>query len=139
VDVSAYTNWAGAYTTNGPAHIMMSSKGAPQSGSLGLELLFHESLHTMDRPLARALREEGQTQGKRNAAAAVHAIIFYTAGEVTRRSVEAGHIPYAERYGLWTAGRSFAPYHAAVRAHWQPYLDGRTTFEQAIAALVASL
>lgn len=139
VDVTAYANWAGAYTTNRPSHITISSVGAPLEGTEGVEMLFHEALHTLDRDLARALRDEGQKQGKQGAAGATHAFIFYTAGEVTRRTVGTGHVPYAERYGLWATGRGLASYHAALREHWQPFLDGHTSFEQAIAAFVATL
>ena len=48
VDVTAYANWAGAYTTNGPSHITVSSEDPGNQDDQGLEILFHEVLHTID-------------------------------------------------------------------------------------------
>jgi len=42
VDVVAYANWAGAYTTNDPTHVTVSSTDSRLEGAGALEILFHE-------------------------------------------------------------------------------------------------
>jgi hypothetical protein len=137
VDVSAYTNWAGAYTTEHPAHIMISSTAEGYRGTLGLEMLFHEAMHTLEDSLASARTRARQTTGKRVPYDLVHAIIFYTAGEVTRRVVPA-HTPYITAQGLRTRG-SLARYFHLLERRWRPYLDARASFSDAFAAIVAEL
>jgi hypothetical protein len=137
VDASPYTNWAGAYTTEHPPHIMISSIAEGYRGSLGLEMLFHEAMHTMEDSVAAArVRARGET-GKRIPYDVVHAIIFYTAGEVTRRAVP-GHTPYIEAEGLKNRG-SLSRYFPLLERHWRPYLDGTASFNDSFAAMVAEL
>ena len=69
---------------------------------------------------------------------ATHALLFYTVGEVVRRTVPAHRVTFAEPREMWSRG-SFARFHAPLVRHWQPYLDGRATFEEAIAGFVGSL
>src|SRR5262249_13462772 len=47
IDLAAYTNWAGAYSTDGGLIVVASTDDA-QSGSFGLETLLHESSHQWD-------------------------------------------------------------------------------------------
>jgi hypothetical protein len=137
VDVSAYTNWAGAYTSERPSHIMISSLAAGYRDTLGLEMLFHEALHTLEDSLGAARTTASEATGKRIPYDLVHALIFYTAGEVTRRAVS-GHVPYIESQGLVNRG-SMSRFFPILRRHWQPYLDGTTTFEAAVAAIVGAI
>ena len=62
-----------------------------------------------------------------------HALIFYTAGEATRRAIPE-HVPYAKKNGVWARGRE--PLRQAVEAAWQPWLDGKTSRDAAIRDLV---
>jgi hypothetical protein len=134
VDVSAYTNWAEAYTTIEPSHIMVAHSTTTDDV---LETLHHEVLHTMDRPLLNALVTAARSAGKRGAGNFIHPLIFYTAGEVTRQVIPA-HQPFAEKAGMW--GRSgFAPYRSAIFTHWQAFLEGKISFDAAIAELVKVL
>ncbi len=134
VDVTAFANWSGAYTTNGPSHIT-TTHHMPDHEIL--EMMHHEALHTLDRQLSRALDARARQTGKRDAGEFIHPLIFYTAGEITRQVI-AGHRPYAEEHGLWTRG-VFAEHRDAVYANWQPYLDRKISFEEAINRLVATL
>ena len=104
VDVSAYANWAGAYTTDGPDHITISSLNPDNQGTAAFETLFHEVLHTMDRQLFERYRTAARAQGKRMLRNPTHPFIFYTAGEVTRRLFPS-HVPFAESGGLWERAR----------------------------------
>jgi hypothetical protein len=63
-------------------------------------------------------------------------MIFFTAGEAVRR-VAPDHTPVADAYGVW--GRGMARLKAVLQETWKPYLDGRGTRDEAIAALVARL
>jgi len=132
VDVSAYTNWAGAYTTEHPSHVNIGSVdqiggGGPSS----FETLFHEVLHTMDDSLFTVVRASFRESGKRLPRDATHPFIFFTAGEVTRRLFP-GYVPFAESGGLWTRNPDFARMLPLLREHWQPYLDSRVTLEVAL-------
>ena len=134
VDVSAYTNWAEAYTTNEPSHIMVAQSTISDEV---LETMYHEALHTMDRPLLDALLTAARSSGKRGAGNFIHPLIFYTAGAVTRQVVPS-HQPFAEKAGMW--GRPlFAPYRGAIFTHWQAYLDGKISFDDAVAEMVKTL
>jgi hypothetical protein len=137
VDVTAYTNWAGAYTLSEPPMIAVSSLPSDYHGPPGLEILFHESLHTMEDSVAAALREQERQTSKPATAAALHPLIFYTAGEAARRELGSDYVPIAVARDLWRF-RSMRRFRAAIEASWQPYLDGRASFAAAIAGVVAS-
>jgi len=132
VDVSAYTNWAGAYTTEHPSHVNIGSIGEiAGAGTTKFETLFHEVLHTMDSSLLTAIQASFREKGKRMPRDPTHAFIFFTGGEVTRRLFP-GYVPFAEEGGMWTRNSDFARMLPLLRAHWLPYLDGRGTLEDAI-------
>jgi hypothetical protein len=139
VDVTAYANWSGAYTTERPSHITVSSLDEMIRGGLDLETMFHEAMHTMEDSVVGALRRAGQRHGRPDAADAVHAMIFYTAGDAAKRVLGTTYVPYAERVGLWTRARNMAQYRDNLRANWQPFLDGRTSFEEAIDTIVRTM
>jgi hypothetical protein len=138
VDVSAYSNWAGAYTTSHPSRITVSSESAANQGLQGLEILFHEVLHTMDDTLYTALNAAFRAQGKTPPRDPTHVFIFYTAGEFTRRAIP-GHVPYAEKYGLWSRVPDFARALPVLQRCWQPYLDGELTFDEALRRYVSAI
>jgi hypothetical protein len=138
VDVSAYANWAGAYTTEGPSHITISSLNADNQGTAAFEMLFHEVLHTMDGALFEQYRAASRAQGKRMLRSPTHPFVFYTAGEVTRRLFP-GHVPYAESVGLWARARDVGPMLPLLRRHWQPWLDGTISLDEALRRIVTDL
>ena len=59
-----------------------------------------------------------------------------TVGEITRRTVK-GHEPYAIHYKVWQ--RRWTRNFELLRQYWQPYLDGKTTMDEAIDQIVRSL
>lgn len=137
VDITAYANWAGAYTTEEPSHVTISSLDADNQGTAAFEILFHEVLHTMDRPLFERYRSAARGQGKRMLRNPTHPFIFYTAGEVSRRLFP-GHVPYAEAVGLWRAG-DFGAMRPPLQRHWQLWLDGQLTLDEALRRIAADL
>ena len=138
VDITAYANWAGAYTTEGPSHITISSLNADNQGTAAFEILFHEVLHTMDRPLFERYRSAAREQSKRMLRDPTHPFIFYTAGEVSRRLFP-GHVPYAEAVGLWQRAQGLGAMRALLQRHWQPWLDGQLTLDEALRRIAVDL
>ena len=138
VDVSAYANWAGAYTTANPGHVTISSLNVANHGTTAFETLFHEVLHTMDRTLFERYRTQARAQGKRMLRNPTHPFIFYTAGEISRRLLP-GHVPYAEAGGLWQRSEDFSAMRPLLQRHWQPWIDGQITLDEALRRIAADL
>lgn len=136
VQVAAYTNWAGAYSTRGPL-LVVASLPAAHDGTSGLEILFHEAMHQWDDQMDARLRKAAAAAGTRAPDDLSHAMIFYTAGHVTRGVVGDTHTPYAEANGIWQ--RSLGRYRAALDAHWRPYLEGNATLDDALSAIARVL
>jgi hypothetical protein len=132
VQISAYCNWAGAYSVAG-GPIVMASTDEGTAGSEALEIIFHEAMHQWDDAIIPLLNSTAKRVGARIPRDLFHALIFYTAGYVVSQVVP-GHRPYAEP--MWARGS--LPGHAQLDAHWLPYLRGDGTFETAIEGLVAA-
>ena len=140
VDASAYSNWAGAYTTNYPDRITVATMDSDYTGQSGLEMLFHESLHTLDDSVRNALDEAAKRRGTRPPSDFVHAMIFFTAGEVAKRELmkEApDYVPTAMRLGIWERG-GFPHYLAILEQFWLPWIENRETFSTAVDGMAAA-
>lgn len=133
VHISAYANWAGAYSTSGNL-LVVSSLQPDAGGSQALETVFHEAMHQWDDAMFALLREQAVKIGKQFPGGLSHALIFYTAGDAVRRQVP-GHVPGGEVAGVWDRG--MRPFRSALVEIWQPYLDGRGTRDETLTALVA--
>jgi hypothetical protein len=136
-------------------------------GAAALEVLFHEASHGIATPVELAIVRECRQRDKPIPRDLWHALIFYTTGEVikpvldaqsdtpgngsipgsssskstpdasSQSSQDAEYLPYAKREGLYQRG--WESYLALLTNYWQPYLDGRTTFDDAIAHMVSAL
>jgi hypothetical protein len=167
VDVTAVANYAGAYTTLEPLRVTIASTDGRNQGSAALEVLFHEASHGIATPVELAIARECRQRDKPIPRDLWHALIFYTTGEVIKpvmgaqvdtagngampggsttkstpeASIEspqdADYTPYAMREGLYQRG--WESYLALLTRYWQPYLEGRTTFDDAIAHMVSAL
>jgi hypothetical protein len=94
--------------------------------------MFHEAMHQWDEEIdARLLKIARANKLKFNDLLS-HAMIFYTTGEAMKTVVPA-HVPYAEIAGIWK-GR-MGVFKSALDAHWKPYLEGKTTLDEALLAL----
>jgi hypothetical protein len=139
VDVAVYAHPVGAYTSNPPTHVMISSTDPGYSGYGALEMLFHERSHAWGRMLFDGVTEAANAQGVKIPPQLSHAILFYTAGELTARELKQHGIAYKHyaEGGLYDrlcgtgCGEKLA-------ANWGPYLDGKRTRPEAFTALVAS-
>jgi hypothetical protein len=168
VDVTAYANATGAYTTVDPLRVTISSTDARNQDSAALEVLFHEASHGIALPVQEAIIRECRQREKAIPRDLWHALIFYTTGEVIRPVMDAprsadssdapsskntaprgtpaaqdgsipggGYIPYAVREGLYQRG--WNEYLDLLTRFWQPYLDGKASYDDAIARMVSSL
>ena len=137
IHVSAYSNWAGAYSTSGNL-LVMSSQSPDLQGLYGFETAFHEAMHQWDGSIFEALRKEAIKQNKVFPRGFSHSIIFFTAGEAVRsvasRAGEPDYVPYAEKFGVW--GRGMDHFKGPLEEAWKPYLNGKGTRDEALAKLV---
>ena len=161
MDVTAYANWAGAYTTLDPLRVVIASTDPRNQGSAALEILFHEASHGIAEPVQLlAINRECRQRDKAIPRDLWHALLFYTTGEVIKPVMAAQeaqserdggtsatnavggvtgseYMPYAFRERLYQRG--WDNYLSLLRRFWQPYLDGKTSFDDAIAHMVSAL
>jgi hypothetical protein len=152
VDVVCYGGPFGAYTTLDPVHVTISSHDPRNRGVYGFEVLFHESSHALagavNKGIARAFRERDKPIPRNF----WHALLFYTTGEIVRRDVEYGtmtitddraaggtsaYLPYAARFGLYSG--SWERFRGLLDLYWLPYLDGRVSFDAAMARIATDM
>jgi hypothetical protein len=144
VDACAEAGANGGYTTSGPpgtaAHTVIEAANPGYQDEMAFEMIFHEASHAaaISDPMIDAINGEASRQHVTAPPDLWHVIIFYTAGELARRELgkvgDVHYMPYAYRYGVYTRG--WQALRDGVVDEWQPYLDGRTTFDTALAALV---
>ena len=136
INMSGYSNWAGAYSTTGDL-LVVASLDEGTRGSLGLEIIFHEAMHQWDqRMMSRLGRLSKQQQAPAPRQGITHALIWYTAAEAVK-SVVPGHVGYAEGGGMWKQ-KGLGGFKAGLDAHWKPYLDGKGTLDEALLGLLKS-
>jgi hypothetical protein len=144
VDLSPFASWAGAYTMayDGAPVSTISSFDPSYQGEAALEMAFHEATHNrLTLGEFRSAVEASFSQKNLTAPPQlVHAIHFYTVGEIAR--VEAAklgiaYVPAADQLNLYRG--SWAPWREAIGKHWQPHLEGRGERAAAVAALVDQL
>ena len=136
VEVVAYADPRGAYTTPDPPLIAMSSLSPQHEGIDGLEQLFHECSHLMMHTVDAALKSRAQAAGKDLSRDVSHTILFYTVAHAVRTLVP-DHLPYPDHYGVWDRG--WTRYRELLALYWQPYLDGKSTMDVALDRIVRSL
>jgi hypothetical protein len=143
VDVSHSAGRFGAYTTLqfGRAfagHTTVSSFDEGSDGEMGVETVFHEASHTSGPSIMRMIAAEARSQHVAQPPNLWHALIFYTTGELVRRALaktgDTHYLPYAYRFGVYEKG--MLPDRAGLEKDWQPWLDGRVPFEEALRNLV---
>jgi hypothetical protein len=151
VDVVWYAGPFGAYTSLDPIHVTISSHDPRNRGVYGFEVLFHESSHALAGAVNKAIAREFRDRDKPIPRDFWHALLFYTTGEIVRRDVEYGsmtlteeqksgpsaYLPYAARFGLYSG--SWEHFRALLDLYWLPYLDGRLSFDTAIARIAADM
>jgi hypothetical protein len=137
VEVSTYAGSVGAYTTRAPILVTMSSDDPAYQGQAALEMLFHEASHGLTGILEHDIEMAFVARGKTAPRALDHVIIFYTAGELAKRRLGPGYVPYAYKNGVYARG--WSKMEAAVVAHWKPWLDDAIDLPTALARLADAL
>jgi hypothetical protein len=147
VDVVWYGGPYGAYTSLNPIHVTISSHDARDQDIYAFEVLFHESSHALAAGVTETISREFRARDKPIPRDLWHALLFYTTGELVRRDLAEGSItfasadvpdastyqPYAARFGLYSGG--WEQFRASLDLYWRPYLDGKVSFDRAIAQL----
>jgi hypothetical protein len=151
VDVVWYGGPFGAYTSLDPIHLTISSHDPRNHGVYGFEVLFHEASHALSGAVTAAIAREFRDRDKPIPRDFWHALLFYTTGEIVRRDVEygtmtftieqkngpSGYLPYAARFGLYSG--SWEHFRGLLDLYWLPYLDGKVSFDTAMARLAADM
>ena len=169
VDVSPYAYSAGSYTTLEPLRVSISSTDARNQGAAALEVLFHEASHGIAEPVQQSIIRECRQREKAIPRDLWHALIFYTTRQVIRPLMPAGDaaanvvssvpadsaipansaIPESGALPARAGAarpvpedlyrRGWDDYYKLLAKFWQPYLDGRSTYDDAIARMVSAL
>jgi hypothetical protein len=142
VDVACEAGPNLAYTTGGPpgtaGHTVIAASQVSDP-DVAFETVFHEASHTVDDEIVKYVDREAESQHVKAPPELWHAVIFYTVGEIVRRERGKQNDPayktYADRAGVYNRGE-WPKLHAALQRDWQPYLDGKATFEDALHKLV---
>jgi hypothetical protein len=151
VDVVWYGGPFGAYTSLDPIHLTISSHDPRNRGVYGFEVLFHEASHALAGAVTAAIAREFRDRDKPIPRDFWHALLFYTTGEIVRRDLEYGtmtftieqsngpsvYLPYAARFGLYSG--SWEHFRGLLDLYWLPYLDGRVSFDTAMARLASDM
>lgn len=137
VDMTAWANWAGAYSTDRfGGLIAFSCLAGDNAGLHGLEIIFHEGMHWWDDAIQARIRRIATAEGIPAPPDLSHAMIFHTAGYAVK-AVVPEHVPYGEQFGIWQRG--LGRYKPILDTHWTPWLEGKTSYEQALRALVIAV
>lgn len=135
-DIVWVGNWAGAYATTRPPHATISLRDTEWGA---VESVFHEFSHVLVHPLQNQL---AQALGERlrDHRDLWHALQFYITGAAVRDVLKARAIDYTPHiysYGLFDRG--WGRYRTALETHFEPYVQGKTTLDDAMAGLLKML
>jgi hypothetical protein len=141
VDLTISAGPDGAYTSSPPAHSTIASVDPGYLGPAALEMLFHEASHQWGRRLFQKIDASAEARKKTVPRLLWHAVLFYNAGELTRRAyAEDGYGGYVEAavkgkiYDDLCGGGC----RERVAAAWKKRLDEGASIDEALDALVAA-
>jgi hypothetical protein len=145
VDVTA-TAWEfGSYAVGDGAnvHAVIASTVAGNQGHAALEMVMHEASHaivdadtgTIGGDIARISREL-RMRAPHNL---WHALLFYTSGELTARALAKRGVDHYRPVITDLYAGPFRGFRAPLETHWQAYLDGRLTREEAIRRILVEM
>ena len=135
---TTYASWFGAYTTTvaGP-RVTISTNAIGNQETYALENILHESAHAGELlgPGEAVMAADAAKRGIPLERELSHVILFYTTGEIMA-SVIPAHVPYAERFGIWSRNSETKRLEGILTDNWKPYLAGTTSFQAALDAVV---
>jgi hypothetical protein len=137
VDVVAYANYSGGFTTLHPTRITISSLDPANQKLTGLEALFHEASHSMDEKVGNLMFGYFGEHQKSAPPDLLHSLLYFTAGYFVKQ-LHPDYITYADGNNLWQQVH-WSVYRDALIKGWQPHLEGKTTVSAAMSAVVADV
>jgi hypothetical protein len=139
VDVSPFAWQFGAYTVGQgeAAHVVISSTDRGYQGFAALEMLMHEPSHAIvasdeSGAIGADLKRAADELGVKPLPNLWHAILFYTSGELTRRSLAKRGVRDYQPFITNMYERGFRGFRQPLEKHWQAYLDGKVSRDVAI-------
>ena len=135
VDVVAYANYAGSYTTTDPDRIVVSSIDGGNQGIAALEVLMHAGADAMHDPISKTIEHAYAVAKRDQPPELARMILFFTSGFLVQQ-LYPDYTPYGDRFALWTED-SAKGYRAMFVKDWQPRLEGRVTLDAALAQLAS--
>jgi hypothetical protein len=133
VDVVAYANYAGAYTTPHPSRITVSSIDGGNQDTYALEVLFHAASYVMMDALSKKVERAYTQQRREQPPELAPMMLWFTTGFLVQQ-LYPNYVMYADRFALWDLN-SQTGYRAALAKDWQPLLEGRVTLDMALSQL----
>jgi hypothetical protein len=102
-------------------------------------MLFHERSHAWGSVLARPIFSAAEEQVVTVPPQLPHAVLFYTAGELTSRELKAHGIDYTHyaQPNIYT-NMCGAGCQEKMALHWLPHLEGKRSIVEALSDLVAA-
>ncbi len=147
VDVVASTDRDGAFSIYGPRywHIVTSSLDRQNYGLNGFEIIVHEASHSIvspdSGPIGLSIAVAAGSLNRPEPADLWHVAIMYAPGSVLQELVAKVHeAPYTSAFvtnGVLT--RVYPRYYAALKQHFQRYVDGATTLQSAMDETVKAI
>jgi hypothetical protein len=141
VDVSAFGGRFGAYTTvyDGFVHTTVSSRDPSYQGFRALEMTLHEASHSVDATIAEGIRRAADAAGVEVPPDLWHGVLFHTSGELTRRALAARGVADYHPVSAEILETGFLRrYRTVLETHWQSYLDGELSREEAFTRMVTA-
>jgi len=136
VDVVAYANYAGSYTTLDPTRITTSSIDGGNQGTAALEVLFHAASAVMIDASSATVKQAYERAKRDPPPEITQMILWFTSGFLVQQ-LYPNYTMYGDRFALWTEN-SQTGYRAALARDWQPRLEGKMTLDAALARLAAN-
>lgn len=141
VDIVNVGDARGGYTWTRPrVHTVIDGADKTYQGWLGVEMLLHEASHGLTDRLAAEIEKAVTTAGKNDDGMLWHVAQFFVVGEVLKRTLITdgiGFAPYMYSTGLFD--RAWKQFKPAIEAHLRSYLDGKTSLQDALKAIAATL
>ncbi len=137
VDVTTFGWEFGSYTVGEgeSAHAVIASIVPGNQGFRALEMLLHEPSHAIVAPASGAIGADLARAAKeleiRPPSNLWHALLFYTSSELTRQALARRGVEYRPVV-LDMYERGFRGYRKALETHWQAYLDGKVSRDEAV-------
>lgn len=145
VDVVYYAGQQGAYTSLAPLHLMIATSDSRNQSATGFETLFYEASHALAASVEDAIERECRRLQKPIPRDLWHALLLYTTAERIRRTSSSVQVrakapsKSLSRDVNSLNDRGWGDYEPLLERYWQPYLDGLTDLDTAVAHLINAI